>query len=337
MRFNTEKTCLCSSRKIAESAEIRLFLGSPTMRYHSRIKDFVAPKTAQCLAVGWGKKPNTKMLNTYAKQHGIDYFRLEDGFISYLKHPSENDSRLSLVIDSTGIYYDATAPSDLENLLNDKQELPDDLISRSQRTMTAITSNKLSKYNHHLNQHLSDSLHKTLTNVSGDKVLLVDQTYGDMSVEYGLAGEHSFTQMLTAALQEYPETNIFVKTHPDVLKGLKQGYLAHLKETRITLITEDCNPIVLLEKFTHVYVVTSQLGFEALMLGKRVSCFGMPFYAGWGLTDDRVKCKRRVRKRTLLEVFAVSYLLYCKYIDPRTMRLTELESILDYLVDETND
>ncbi|MGJ7724790.1 capsular polysaccharide export protein, LipB/KpsS family [Escherichia coli] len=30
--------------------------------------------------------------------------------------------------------------------------------------------------------------------------------------------------------------------------------------------------------------MTSLSGFEALLHGKRVFCYGMPFYAGWGLT-----------------------------------------------------
>ena len=32
--------------------------------------------------------------------------------------------------------------------------------------------------------------------------------------------------------------------------------------------------------------MTSLLGFEALLRGKSVTCLGLPFYAGWGLTDD---------------------------------------------------
>ena len=37
-----------------------------------------------------------------------------------------------------------------------------------------------------------------------------------------------------------------------------------------------------------VYVVTSTMGFEALLVGKPVTTFGVPWYAGWGVTDDRV-------------------------------------------------
>ena len=67
---------------------------------------------------------------------------------------------------------------------------------------------------------------------------------------------------------------------------------------------------------SRVYTVTSQLGMEALLCGTRVTCFGMPFYAGWGATDDRVSCPRRTRRRAPLEIFALAYLRYARYVDP---------------------
>jgi hypothetical protein len=52
------------------------------------------------------------------------------------------------------------------------------------------------------------------------------------------------------------------------------------------------HPAALLERAKAVYVVTSQLGFEALLWGRPVHCFGMPFYAGWGLTAMRCRPRR---------------------------------------------
>ncbi|EDO6931677.1 capsular polysaccharide biosynthesis protein, partial [Campylobacter coli] len=57
-------------------------------------------------------------------------------------------------------------------------------------------------------------------------------------------------------------------------------------------------------------------GFEALMLGCECVCYGMPFYAGWGLTQDKLECKRRVKKRSLEEVFYAAYILYSEYFNP---------------------
>ena len=123
--------------------------------------------------------------------------------------------------------------------------------------------------------------------------------------------------MLNEALAAYPLSHVWVKTHPDVIAGKKRGYLADYAAGRgVRVIAADCAPLSLLAGADVVYTVTSQMGFEALMLDKEVHCFGMPFYAGWGLTRDRQTCSRRQRRRSLEEVFAAAYLLYARYVNP---------------------
>ena len=118
---------------------------------------------------------------------------------------------------------------------------------------------------------------------------------------------------------DFPRAQLYVKTHPDVLAGKKKGYLTEeAKRCGAELIAEDVAPLSLLAQADVVYCVTSQMGFEALMLGKRVYCFGMPFYANWGVTHDALSCPRRIKKRTFLEVFAAAYLLYARYVNPVT-------------------
>jgi capsular polysaccharide export protein len=67
-----------------------------------------------------------------------------------------------------------------------------------------------------------------------------------------------------------------------------------------------------------VITMTSLLGFEALLRGKPVTCHGMPFYAGWGVTNDRMRCERRSRPRAIDEILAAAYLRYARYVDPAT-------------------
>ncbi len=55
---------------------------------------------------------------------------------------------------------------------------------------------------------------------------------------------------------------------------------AALRRPRVRLLASHTSAIRVLERASRVYVGTSQLGFEALMLGKKVSCFGTPFYSG---------------------------------------------------------
>ena len=54
----------------------------------------------------------------------------------------------------------------------------------------------------------------------------------------------------------------------------------------------------------------------------------MPYYAGWGLTNDFMNCKRRKRKLSLYELIAASYILYPKYRSLNTSQESYPEEIL---------
>ena len=163
------------------------------------------------------------------------------------------------------------------------------------------------------------------------RVLVVDQTAGDLSVRCGLANAKSFERMLEAALDENPDAEIIVKTHPDVLAGKKRGYLEAARGDRIRLHAENVQPFSLLEQMDKVYVVTSQLGFEALLANREVTCFGAPWYAGWTATQDRLTIPRRGRARSVEALFAAAYLLYARYLDPNTNRPGQIEHVIEHL------
>jgi capsular polysaccharide export protein len=74
------------------------------------------------------------------------------------------------------------------------------------------------------------------------------------------------------------------------------------------------------------------MGFEALLSGCECVCFGMPYYAGWGLTDDRVECKRRKRLLRLEDVFAAAYILYTRYHNPYTDEDTDIFGVIEAIV-----
>jgi capsular polysaccharide export protein len=68
-----------------------------------------------------------------------------------------------------------------------------------------------------------------------------------------------------------------------------------------------------------VHINTSLAGFEALLRGKPVTTYGVPFYAGWGLTCDLGPVpSRRTARRTIDELVAAALLLYPRYLDPET-------------------
>ena len=279
----------------------------------------IRPRRPVAVAVdafaGWGIKDtlSSTRARAQAQEAGIPYLALEDGFLRSLDLGVKNSPPLSVVVDPDGLYYDATRPSSLEKMLQNGGWETRDLLVRSRAGIELLRRERLSKYN------AQPEIDPAALGIgAGRAVLVLDQTAKDASITLGLATADSFTAMVRAARQENPDAWILIKTHPDVVAGKKAGFLTPLQETddRTVLIGEAVNPWSLLDRVDTVYTVTSQMGFEALLAGKRVRCFGMPFYAGWGCTEDELTCPRRTRRRTVEEVFAAAYLLYPRYYDP---------------------
>lgn len=234
------------------------------------------------------------------------------------------DPPLSIVVDDTGIYYDAGVPSRLEQLVC--QTLDADRRTRTTALIGAWRAGLVSKYNAARDPDPAMLLRPY--------VLVVDQTRGDASIRYGKASQASFDRMLAAALAEHPDTRIILKTHPDVLAAGKTGHfdLDELeKNDRILLVRDHVHPARLLKHAEAVYVVTSQLGFEALLWGRPVRTFGMPFYAGWGLTQDDQPPPARRHPVSLEALVSAALIDYPRYIDPETGLRCEVEQTLAWI------
>ncbi|MBR9857700.1 MAG: capsular polysaccharide biosynthesis protein [Gammaproteobacteria bacterium] len=281
--------------------------------------------------VGWGMKPNTQQAREFAERRTLPFWQLEDGFIGYIGHPASGATRLSLIVDQVGVYYDATRPSQLEQMLDDMGWWNPQWQQRAEQLQAVLVREGITKYNHYADNALPPAVAERL-DPSRPRVLVIDQTRGDPAVRLGLADEQSFTAMLAAARAENPGAQIIVRTHPDVLLGKKQGYLTQAAGDDVLLLAESVNPFALMAAVDKVYTVTSQLGFEALLAGKPVVCFGAPFYAGWGVTDDRIAIPRRRQPRTVSQLLAAAYLRYCRYVDPVTGERCRLEDILDLVL-----
>lgn len=273
-----------------------------------------ASKSIIWVLLGWGRKRSGQRAVALAGKYGCSFFLIEDGF---LRSFARSDLVISIVLDDTGVHYDATMPSALEKLVKEELAAADHV--RSRALMALWRSGRLSKYN----ESRDESVH-----LSEPYILVCDQIFGDASVSYGGANSQSFTRMLEAALFEYPEHSIILKTHPDVATNGKKGYFDLLgisENNRVRIIDDPSHPSRLIENADAVYTVTSQVGFEALIWGKHVRCFGMPFYAGWGLTADELSAPDRRKHVTLEQLVHAALVKYPRYIDPITMQRCEPE------------
>ena len=318
------------------------YLSYGLWRYLERWRPFFEPEKIsvghqgkESSVLGWGYKRSGQRALALAQKSPVHTALLiEDGFLRSVGLGVEGYPPLSLVVDDLGIYYDASKPSRLENLILDNGAL-EPFLEDAKRAIALITEHHLSKYNH---VKAGWPAHLEIDE-SKKQVLVIDQTAGDMALVYGGVTPETFEAMITAAKAENPEADIWVKIHPDVLAGKKKGHLTGLLDgDNIRILSENINPISLLEKMDRVYTATSQMGFEALMLGKEVVTFGLSWYAGWGITDDRhakiqaLQQAERRKDRTLEELFAAAYLRYCRYLNPFTKERGDIFDLLKYFV-----
>ncbi len=270
----------------------------------------------------WGiGRPFSEAARGIAARHALPYVTLEDGFLRSVRPGVVGEPGLSLVADPVGIYYDATRPSLLERLIAERDGWETGSLDRAAAAMALIRRHRVSKYN-----HASDLAPATID----DRVaLVVDQRRGDVSVPMAGATTDDFQAMLHLAVAEYGPARVVVKTHPDAIVGGRKGYLSDAAAAvGARLVTDSVNPWALLDRASAVYTVSSLLGFEALIAGLPVTCFGLPFYAGWGLTRDRQVCARRRPGVPLEQVFAAAYLRYVRYVDDTTGAPCSLERMI---------
>jgi capsular polysaccharide export protein len=276
---------------------------------------------------GWGYKRSSDKAREKAAQWEVPYWALEDGFIRSHRLGVEGATPLSVIVDPVGVYYDASRPSSLENLINACREITPEDLGQARTLMDLMRSSNIGKYN-----NASDLAEEDDIGRDRPLVVIADQTLGDYSLSGGNAGEAVLGEMLDAALDENPGADVRVRVHPDVKAGEKQSCLKDLAIARhIPLDYSRVSMASVLKRAARLYVATSNAGLEALIHGVPVTCFGMPFYAGWGLTDDRQHCVRRLARPSLQQVIAAAYLKYCRYVDPLTGRRTDALSIARHL------
>lgn len=278
------------------------------------------PGAGDTVAV-WGQRPVAARGRWVAARSGAALVTVEDGFLRSLNPGVTGSPPLSLVIDDLGIYYDASRPSRLEQILGEV-ELTASEAAAAQAALDRLRAACLSKYTPTVSARAFGPGH----------VVVIDQTAGDASIQGAGADRDTFRRMLKAARMEHPGRTLFVKTHPDVVAGAKQGHIGRADlQGDEQLLDQPVNPWDLIQGAAAVYTVSSQMGYEAILACVPVRTFGQAFYAGWGLSEDETPPPRRGRKLTALQMFAAAHLRYPIYYDPWRDRLTGIETVIDVL------
>ena len=265
-------------------------------------------------------------LHATLRDAGVPVLRVEDGFLRSVGLGSGFVPPCSIILDGAGIYYDPSRPSDLEAILADTAFDPA-LLARASALAARLVRTGVTKYNvgamplPHLPR--------------GRRVVLVPgQVADDLSVRLGGGAVQSNLALLQAVRAAAPDAHILFKPHPDVDAGHRRGAIPDAQALGIAdALVRGVPMAALLTAVDEVHTLTSLTGFEALLRGKPVTCWGQPFYAGWGLTADMAPMLRRNRKLTLAELAAGVLLLYPRYLDPVTSLPCPAEVLLDRLAD----
>ncbi|WP_329955926.1 capsular biosynthesis protein [Burkholderia cepacia] len=276
------------------------------------------PTTAQSgeYAAFWGARCTTGL------PAGRPMIRIEDGFLHSAGLGSDMSPPHSQVIDKQGLYFDASRPSDLTQILNETTFTEAELV-RANTLRCEITRLGITKYN--LGRRRPDWRAPL-----GRRIALVPgQVADDASIRLGTCGITTSAELLRAVRTRHPDAFIVYKPHPDVLSGNRQGLieagdLADVVELEADLIS-------LIECADEIHTLSSLSGFEALIRGKAVYTYGLPFYAGWGLTYDVLD--QPWRKRTLsLDMLTAGVLLrYPVYWDWTLNMFTTPEAVINRL------
>lgn len=312
--------------------EIRRFLwspGAPLKFQRSNARAIDAASSVDGAIAVWPSRVSPE-LERSARAQGVNLVRVEDGFVRSVGLGSNLVPPLSVIVDRQGIHFDPSRPSDLESILA-TTTFTKALKDRAAALRATIVEAGISKYG---------TAKKPKLRVEKDRgqkrvVLVPGQVEDDMSVVSGGGGLTSNLELLRRTRALEPEADIWWRPHPDVDAGHRVGAVDDEAALQVAdRIVRDGAMSDLLGQVDALHTLTSLSGFEALMRGVEVTCHGVPFYSGWGLTRDLGEVpERRGRLLSLDELVAGVLVLYPRYLDPVTGLPCPPEILIQRLAD----
>ncbi|HSX75382.1 MAG TPA: capsular polysaccharide biosynthesis protein, partial [Shinella sp.] len=236
----------------------------------------------------------------------VPAMRLEDGFIRSRGLGVNLAMPSSIALDGEHVYYDARGESRLEALIA-HGTVDEDLRRRAGDLVRLLVRRGVSKYN------LGTAADLPVVAGGRLKILVPGQVEKDASIRYGSPVVRSNADLVQAVRALFPGAFVVYKAHPDVVSGLRDG---GAEPQEADLVVRSGDILQWIGWADRIETMTSLAGFEALLRGKAVGVHGAPFYAGWGLTDDRLPIPRRTRRIDLEALVAESLIRYPLYVHP---------------------
>jgi capsular polysaccharide export protein len=297
--------------------------GRPAFLRDPRHAAEAAAAAGGAIAVWASREPAA--LAAEAAQRGVTVLRVEDGFLRSAGLGAAFLPGASYCVDEHGPYYDPTARSGLEALLNGP-DFDAALLARAQALRERVIRQGISKYNLSAGGALPDAP------PGRRRILVPGQVEDDLSILRGAGAVRTNLDLLRAARAENPGAFLCYRPHPDVVAGFRRGAVPRAALAGLAdAVAPDAPIAALLGWAEEVQTMTSQAGFEALLRGVQVVLHGRPWYGGWGLTEDRAAFPSRERQRALDDLVAAALILYPRCMDPVTGLPCPPEALLDRL------
>ncbi len=253
---------------------------------------------------------------------GTPMLRMEDGFFHSDGLGSDMNAPCSQVMDRQGLYFDARSPNELTQILNDARFDATEL-ARAAALRELVAQLGVTKYN------LGRRTPAWRAPAGKTVILVPGQVADDASIRFGTGALGTAEALLEEVRRRNPDGFIIYKPHPDVLSGNRVG-LVQARELA-DIVDAEADLLSLVDCADEVHVLSSLAGFDALLRGKSVFTYGLPFYAGWGLTEDALPQPWRQRTLTLDMLVAGVLLRYPVYWDWRTRLFTTPEAVVHKL------
>jgi capsular polysaccharide export protein len=293
-----------------------------------------AARPGSAIAV-WASRIPAGLAVSAARQ-GTPLITVEDGFVRSVGLGSDFIPAASLALDSSGTHCDPDVCSDLERLLRETEFDPA-LLSRARELISRLVARGITKYNIDGRGLWSNRMGwqgQSFAFTSGRRRILVPgQVEDDLSVRLGGGDIRSNIDFLSRVRAANPDSVVLYKPHPDVEAGHRRGAIPlALAADLADGVIRGGSTAAILAEIDEVHALTSLTGFEALLRGCKVVVYGRPFYAGWGLTEDRITIDRG-RRLSLDQLVAGALILYPRYLDPVTRLPCAPEIVVDRLAD----
>lgn len=149
-------------------------------------------------------------------------------------------------------------------------------------------------------------------------VVVVCQDRSDPAAVFAGALHPEVEDLIAMARADHPRAEI-VLLQVCPRKTSRTAHRAALE--KLGQVVDPADVAGVLDVCRALYTGSADIGFEAVMRHIPVTTVGAPFYAGWGLTDDRRPIARRDRDLNIDELCAAVLLLYSRFL--RSGRLVQ--------------